>query len=329
MDFFVWAEHRDGRVLPVTFEIMEKARQLASQTGGSLSAALLGSGCAGPARSLVHCGASRVYVIDDPALALYQSDLYPAVLAGLLDETRPDAALFGGTAIGTDLAPRVAAILKTGLTAHCIDFRIEEIDGKETFVQVVPGWGGNMLLKIVCPERRPQMATVRPGVLEAGDPDIARSGEVIAWKTDIPVQKIRARTLEFVREDSGSAALEEADVIVSGGFGLESAGGFALVEELAGALHGEVAGTRPAFDRGWIPESRMIGQSGKTVGPKLFLSVGASGATHYTTGFMKAKVIAAIDRNPKAPIFDIADIGIAGDLKKIIPCLIEELKIQK
>lgn len=329
MDFFVWADHRDGKVLPVTFEIMEKARQLAAETGGALAAALLGSGCAGLARPLIHCGASRVYVADDPALALYQSDLYPAVLAGMLEETRPDAALFGGTSIGTDLAPRVAAILKTGLTAHCIDLRIEVIEGKETFIQVVPGWGGSMMLKIVCPERRPRMATVRPGVLEAGGPDTARSGEVIAWKADVPVQKIRARTLEFVREESGGAALEEADVIVSGGFGLESAGGFALVEELAAALHGEVAGTRPACDRGWIPESRMIGQSGKTVSPKLFLSVGASGATHYTTGFMKAKVIAAIDRNPKAPIFDIADIGIAGDLKKIIPCLIEELKTQK
>jgi electron transfer flavoprotein alpha subunit len=308
---------------------MEKARQLAAETGGALSAALLGSGCAGLARQLIYAGASRVYVADDPALALYQSDLYPAVLAGMLKETKPDAALFGGTAIGTDLAPRTAAILKTGLTAHCIDLRIEQIEGKETFVQVVPGWGGNMMLKIVCPERRPQMATVRPGVLEAASPDTSRPGEVIAWKADIPAQKIRARTLEFVREESGSAALEEADVIVSGGFGLESAGGFALVEELAAALHGEVAGTRPAFDRGWIPEFRMIGQSGKTVSPKLFLSVGASGATHYTTGFMKAKVIAAIDKNPKAPIFDIADIGIAGDLKKIIPCLINELKTIK
>lgn len=328
-EILVWAEHRDGRVLPVGFEILEKARRLAMQTGRTLCAALIGHGCAAMAQSLIRHGTSRVYLADNPRLELYQSDLYPAILAGILREAKPEVVLLGGTSIGADLAPRVAAMLETGLTAHCIDFYFENIDGKDQFVQVVPGWGGNMVLKIICPERRPQMATVRPGIMEPGIPDESHTGEIIPLTPDIDDRGIRARTLEFVREDAGGVGIEDAEIIVSGGFGMESAGGFSLIEQLAAAIGGEVAGTRPAYDRGWIPESRMIGQSGKTVRPKLFLSIGASGAVHYTTGFSKSKTIVAIDRNPKAPIFAVADIGLVGDLKKIIPCLIEELELQR
>jgi electron transfer flavoprotein alpha subunit len=191
---------------------------------------------------------------------------------------------------------------------------------------VVPGWSGNMLIKIICPERRPQMATVRPGVLDMGTADPSRTGEIVSIKPEFTDWDIRAKTLEFVREGAESGSITDADIVVSGGFGLESAGGFTLIEELARVIHGEVAGTRPAFDRGWIPESRMIGQSGKTVKPKLFISIGASGATHYTTGFLKSKTIVAIDRNPRAPIFGMSNLGIVGDLKEILPCLIEEFR---
>ncbi len=322
----VWAEHRDNRLLPVSLELLNKAKELAAWIQGGIAAILIGDQCGHLAETLIQHGASRVFVLEDPRLSLYQSDLYPRLMADLLADLSPEMVLMGGTSIGADLAPRVAAKLKTGLTAHCIDLYMENIDGRDQLIQVVPGWSGNMLIKIICPERRPQMATVRPGVLEAGMPDVSRSGDIIPVKPEFSDQDLRARTIEFVREESEGGSITDAGIIVSGGFGLESAGGFALIEELATAVHGEAAGTRPAFDRGWIPESRMIGQSGKTVKPRLFISVGASGATHYTTGFLKSKTIVAIDRNPRAPIFGVADIGIVGDLREIVPCLIEELK---
>lgn len=322
----VWAEHRDNKLLPVSLELMNKANELAARISGSVTAILIGHQCGHLAETLIQHGASRVFLLEDPRLGLYQSDLYPRLMAGVLADLSPEIVLMGGTSIGADLAPRVAAKLKTGLTAHCIDLYMENIDGRNQLIQVVPGWSGNMLIKIICPERRPQMATVRPGVLEAGTPDVSRSGDIIPVKSEFSDQDLRARTIEFVREESEGGSITDAEIIVSGGFGLESAGGFSLIEELARAVHGDVAGTRPAFDRGWIPESRMIGQSGKTVQPRLFISVGASGATHYTTGFLKSKTIVAIDRNPRAPIFGVADIGIVGDLREILPDLIEELK---
>lgn len=325
-EIVVWAEQREKRLLPVSLELMAKAKELAASLGGGVSSVLMGFQCLDLAEELIHHGASRVYHVDDPLLDVYQSDLYPKILARLLSELSPQIVLIGGTTVGMDLAPRVAAKLRTGLTAHCVNLSMEDIDGKAQLVQVVPGWGGGLLVKIICPERRPQMATVRPGVMEMGSPDRSRRGEVVAVAAGVSERDLKARTLEFVRDVSEDRSIEEADIIVSGGFGLDSAGGFALIEELAQALGGEVAGTRPAYDRGFIPESRMIGQSGKTVRPRLFISVGASGAVHYTTGFSKSKVIVAVDKNPRAPIFETADLGIVGDLRKILPCLIEEFK---
>jgi len=325
-EIVVWAEWRDGRFLPVSLELLHKAGDLAVQIKGSVSAVLMGHQCRPQADELIHHGASRVFCVDDPALHFYQSDLFPTILARLLADLSPEIVLIGGTSIGMDLAPRVAAKLRTGLTAHCIDLYIEKRDGRDQLIQVVPGWGGNLLVKIICPDRRPQMATVRPGVLDADKPDVNRKGVIIPLEARVSERDMRAKTTEFVPESSDDLSLEEAERIVCGGFGLEAAGGFALIEDLARAIHGEVAGTRPAFDRGFIPESRMIGQSGKTVKPRLFISVGASGAVHYTTGFNKSKVIVGIDKNPKAPIFEICDLGIVGDLRKILPDLIEAFK---
>jgi electron transfer flavoprotein alpha subunit len=325
-DIIVWAEHRDGKMVSVSLELMAKARELADRIEGHLTAILIGDRCGHLAETLLHYGASRVFIMEDPRLALYQSDLYPRLMASLLKDLSPEIVLLGATSIGADLAPRVAAKLKTGLTAHCVDLYIENIAGTNQLIQVVPGWSGNMLIKIICPERRPQMATVRPDVLEIGKADPSRSGDIIRIQPEFAEHEMKAKTIEFVREESEGSSITDADVIVSGGFGLESAGGFTLINELAQAVHGEVAGTRPAFDRGWIPEARMIGQSGKTVKPRIFISIGTSGATHYTTGFLKAKTIVAIDRNPRAPIFGISDLGIVGDLREIIPCLIDELK---
>jgi len=325
----VWVEQRrDGGIADASLETLRKATDLAGNINGSVGAILIGGRCRAEAEELIRYGADRVWLVEDARLDLYQSDPYAKIAADIIAEAGPEIVLIGGTSVGMDLAPRVAAKLETGLTAHCIDLYIETIDGKDQLIQVVPGWGGQMMVKITCPDHRPQMATIRPGVMEKGTADRSRTGKIVPVKPAIQESDFRAKTLEMVKEEEQETPLEDAEIIVSGGFGLYGSEGFEPVERLAAALHGEVAGTRPAFDQGWIPESRMIGQSGKTVRPGLFVSVGASGAMHYTTGFLKAKVIVAIDRNPNAPIFDIADLGIADDLNRIIPCLIEQLENQ-
>ena len=327
-NILVWAEQRDGRLAGVALEILKKALDLAVILEGQVSAVILGKECRQCAAELIAHGAGRVYVVEDARLALYQADACTKILCRLIGETRPDIVLLGGTSAGADLAPAVAARLATGLTAHCTDLHIESIDGRDQLVMVVPGWRGNMMVKIVCPEKRPVMATIRPGVMEKGAADPSRRGEIVSVNPDIGEGDFRARTIEMIRE-SDEGALEQAKIIVSGGFGFYEAGGISLLDELADALGGVTAGSRPACDAGWIPESRMIGQSGRTVSPDLFISIGASGAPHYTTGFAKSKFIVAIDKNPKAPIFDIADVGIAGDIREIIPALVAELEPER
>ena len=323
-DILVWAEQRDGQLAGVALEILKKALDLAAILEGQVAAVVIGQECRQCAAELIAHGAGRVFVVEDSRLALYQADAYTKILCRLIGETRPGVALLGGTSVGADLAPAVAARLGTGLTAHCTDLHIEAIDGRDQLVMVVPGWRGNMMVKIVCPEKRPVMATIRPGVMERGRPDPSRKGEIVAVSPDIYEEDFRARAVEMVRE-SEESELEQAKIIVSGGFGFYEAGGVALLDQLARVLGGVTAGSRPACDAGWIPESRMIGQSGRTVSPDLFVSIGASGAPHYSTGFAQSKLIVAIDKNPKAPVFDIADFGVVGDLKEIIPALLEEL----
>jgi electron transfer flavoprotein alpha subunit len=322
----IWAEQRDHRLMDVSLEVLQKARDLSRPIGGGVSAVLIGEDCGALAEELVEYGASRVFAAEDSRLRLYQSEAYAKVLTRILEDVKPEIVLIGGTTIGMDLAPAVAARLRTGLTAHCVDLYVEKIGDRDQLVQVVPGWGGNMMIRIICPEQRPQMVTVRPGVMEKGSRDSGRKGEIFFLNPELSEDDFQARSVEHVREQQPEASMDDAEIIVSGGFGLYSAGGFGLVEELAGVLGGQFAGTRPAFDEGWIPEGRMIGQSGKTVKPRLFISIGASGAVHYTTGFQKSRLIVAIDKNPKAPIFNIADLGIVGDLQKIVPALIEALQ---
>jgi len=324
-EVWVIAEQRVGKLMNVSFELLGKGTELARQLKVGLAAVLLGDRVRALTRQLVCYGADRVYVGEDPRLRFYQSEVYADLVAKLVDTHKPGIVLIGATSIGRDLAPRIAAKLKTGLTAHCVELRIVNEDTeKPQLVQVVPGWGGNLMVNIACPVRRPQIATVSPGVMTKCDWE-EREGEIITLVVDVQ-QELRVETLEMVHEESTGAALEEAEVVVAGGWGLLSAGGFELVEELAKVLGGAVAGTRPAVDSGWIPEHRMVGQSGKTVSPKLFISVGASGAPQFTAGFLKAKVVLAIDQNPNAPIFDVADIGLVGDLCDILPCLVTELK---
>ncbi len=323
-EVWIWAEQRQGRLLPVSFELLGKGYELSQDLGGELAAVLLGSGVTELSSELMDYGCEKIYLAEDTRLSLYQGDLYTDLLSKLIDEGRPEIVLWGATTIGTELSARVAAKLRIGLTAHCIDLHIAEIDGAPRLVQVVPGWSGNLALKIIS-RTTPQMATVKPNLM-AKAPLRKIKGEVIHAAVEIGERDLRAETIEIVEEEPEEMPLEKAEVVVSGGWGLNAVGKFGPVEELAAILGGSVAGTRPAFDKGWIPESRIIGISGKIVSPRLFISLGASGATQYTTGFARSQVIVAVDQNPDAPIFEIADIGIVGNLQTILPLLIKELK---
>lgn len=324
----IWAEHREGALLPVVPEILGKALELAGGDTARVSALLIGNRCRLLADELIFLGAGMVHLVEDERLALYQSGAYAEICARIVAAAAPEIVIVGGTALGMDLAPRVAAKLRTGLTAHCVDLAIEGDDtGNGTrLAALVPGWGENALLKIACPERRPQMVTVRPGVFEPARPDPARTGEVVAVAADPGAEAFRARTVAFIPEGAAATPLAGAEIVVAGGYGFHGAGGFALLERLARALGGETAGTRAACDQGWLPAERMLGQSGSTISPRLLISIGASGAMHYTTGFRKAHIVVAVDRNSRAPIFRCADFGVVADLRTFVPALIDALE---
>jgi len=326
-EIWVIGEQRLGRLEEVSLELLSKGTALSQRIGVALSAVLLGDEVEKIARELVFHGAEKVYLLEDARLRYYQSEAYARLLAGVIEEHEPQVVLIGATEIGKELAPKVAAKLKTGLTAHCIDLYVGEVDDAPHLIHVVPGWGGNLVMHIICPQKRPQMATVKPGVFSKAVKDENRKGKIIRVKPDVRDEDFRRiETVEVVEESPKGKSLESADVVVCGGWGMNALGDFSKIQELADILGGAVAGTRPAMDKGWVEEARMIGQSGKTVSPGLFVSLGASGAMHYTTGFMGSKVVLAVDQNPQAPIFQMADIGVVGDLCEVLPCLIEELK---
>ena len=325
-EVWVWAEQRDGRLLGVSLEILGKGCQLAEKLGVGLAAVLLGEKVEGLARELIAYGAGKVYLLEDPLLRLYQSDLYTRVIAELVERHKPEVLLMGATTIGMDLAPSVAARVKTGLTAHCVDLTIEPVNNKPLMVAAIPGFGGKIMVKIACPEKRPQMATVKPGMMEKASKDEARQGHIIREKFDLRPEDIRARTLDMVEEKPAGIPVEEAETVVSVGWGMQSVQNLSLAREIAKLLAAAWAGTRPAVDKGWVPEEAMIGQSGKLVSPKLFISLGASGAMAYAVGFLKSKVVLAVDKNPNAPIFEMCDIGIVADLSKLLPPLVEEFR---
>ena len=326
-EIWVIGEQRSGRLEEVSLELLSKGAVLSQRMGVTLASVLLGDEVDEAARELVFHGAEKVYLLEDARLRYYQSEAYARLLAGVIKEHEPQIVLIGATEIGKELAPKVAAKLRTGLTAHCIDLYVGEVDAAPQLIHVVPGWGGNLVMHIICPQRRPQMVAVKPGVLPRAVRDKNKVGKVIKVKPDVRDEDFRRiDTVEVVEEPPQGKSLESADVVVCGGWGMNAMGDFSRVQELADILGGVAAGTRPAMDKGWVDEAQLIGQSGKTVSPGLFISLGASGAMHYTAGFMGSKVVLAVDRNPQAPIFQMADIGIVGDLREVLPCLIEELE---
>lgn len=323
---WVYAEQRGGKLARVSLELLSKGAELSGELAGGLVGVLVGSGVGHLAPELLSHGADKVYVIDDPRLKRYQNQAYAAGIADLIREHRPEIFLLGATAIGEDLAPCIAAKVGTGLTAHCIDLRMEDCDGVATLHQTVPGWGGGKRVDIICPQQRPQMATVKPGVFVVPQVKKDTEGQIVRVTPRLDERLFRARTLEITEEVDAELPIEEAEVVVAAGWGVNALGNMDLVRELAEVLEGTVAGTRPLLDKGWITSDCMIGQSGKVIGPNLLVSLGASGAMHFSTGFERAKFVLAVDQNPQAPIFQSADVGIVGDLREILPPLITELR---
>lgn len=325
-DIWVFVEQREQKLMNVSLEILGEARRLADKKGVKACAVLVGYEVKGLAEELIKYGADVVYVIDHSLLKNYTTDAYTKVICDLANSLKPEVILYGATYIGRDLAPRIAARMRTGLTADCTAL---DIDENGLLLQIRPAFGGNLIATIICPERRPQMATIRPGVMKKALMDEGRRGEVIEIKPVIEEKDIRTEIISIIKEARQKVNLEEADIIVSGGRGVGGPEGFKLIEELAEVLGGVVGASRAAVEAGWISSDHQVGQTGKTVRPKLYIACGISGAIQHIAGMGGAKTIVAINKNPDAPIFKIADYGIVGDLFKVIPALIEEIKEAK
>ncbi|MGC8874143.1 MAG: electron transfer flavoprotein subunit alpha/FixB family protein [Chloroflexia bacterium] len=319
---WVFAEQRDGVLASVALELLGRARELADQRGRSLEVLLFGEGVESLSEELIRYGADTVYLADHPLLARYTGDAYTAVLVALAREHRPDVLLLGHTAMGRDLAPRVAAELGTGLSAHVTGLELGE-DG--LLRQIVPAFGGRGMCAILCPRHRPQMATVRPGVFPRPAPRLGDPGHIVRVPVQLDPERIRTRFLEFVPQAAPTRSLAEAEIVVAGGAGMGDREGWRLIERLAEVLGAAVGGTRPPLDAGWISEGQMIGQSGVTIRPRLYIGAGISGEMQHTVGIRDAGVVVAINIDPQARIFQEADFGIVGDARRVLPLLIEAL----
>ena len=320
----VFAEQRLGRLAEVAFELLHKGRELSAILGVPLTAALLGRNLAPLAAELTAQGADRVYAVDDPRVEGFSDEVYGEVLTQILRAVRPEILLAGATPIGRSFIPKVATQVGTGLTADCTELAIDP--DKHHLLQTRPAFGGNIMATIICPQRRPQMATVRTKVMKRGSAAPGCPGEVLPFEVDWSRLPGRTRLLEIVEELTEKVRLAEADIIVTGGRGLQEEKNFSLIRELADLLGGAVGASRGAVDSGWIPYAHQVGQTGKTVAPKLYLAIGVSGAVQHLVGMQSSETIVAVNSDPQAPIFDVATYGIVGNLFEVVPEMIRQLK---
>jgi len=320
---WVYAEQRRGTLKNVAYELLSRGRELADTLQTELAAVCLGHNVDGVDQLIAH-GADKVYLVDSPDLAGNQEDYLTHKLVEMIREYRPEVVLAGATALGRSFIPRVAAILNTGLTADCTGLDIDT--EKRLLLQTRPTFGGNIMATIICPGKRPQMSTVRPRVFKKNSPDGSRQGQII--KVDFKREGITSKTklLDFIDDVTETVKLEDADIIVSGGRGLGKAENFKLLAELAEVMGAALGSSRAAVDAGWIPYSHQVGQTGKTVCPKLYIACGISGAIQHLAGMQTSDVIVAINDDPNAPIFEVATYGIVGDLFQVVPMLIQKLK---
>ncbi|HTP05059.1 MAG TPA: electron transfer flavoprotein subunit alpha [Nitrospirota bacterium] len=320
---WVFAEQHKGSVATVALELLGEGRKLADKKKTKLSAIFIGHGIKDKAKELIAYGADIVYIADDPGLKDFNDDSYAAILMTLAKQHKPEIILAGATAIGRSFFPKVASALHTGLTADCTVLDIDTESGH--LHQTRPAFGGNIMATIVAPNHRPQMATVRHKVMKPAPRNDSRTGDIVEVRYTHS-GNLRTRVIKTIEELSETVNICEADIIVAGGRGLGGAKNFQMIEELAKALGGAVAATRGAVDEGWIPYSHQVGQTGKTVCPKLYIACGISGAIQHVAGMQSSDVIVAINKDPDAPIFNVATYGIVGDVHEVVPIMIKKIR---
>ena len=334
---FIFAEQVDNKISGIAFELVGKAKDLAADLNTTVTAVLLGSGITEKANELAEYGADRVIVVDDPALETYMTEPYTHALSSVINEFKPDIMLVGATPIGRDLGPSVSARVATGLTADCTqldigDFPLVPIPGKEDqqkhnqLLMTRPAFGGNTIATIACPNNRPQMATVRPGVMQKKPRVAGATCEIVSYNPGFEKNAKYVEILEVVKAIKDTVDIMDAKILVSGGRGVGSPENFKILEELAKAIGGEVSCSRAVVDAGWKPKDLQVGQTGKTVRPQVYIACGISGAIQHLAGMEESDLIIAINKDETAPIFDVADIGIVGDLNKIVPALTKEIE---
>ncbi|MBW2030796.1 MAG: electron transfer flavoprotein subunit alpha [Deltaproteobacteria bacterium] len=313
---WVFGEQRDGALSRVSLELLGKAQELGAVLKEEVSALLLGHQVSNLCQTLIEHGADKVYLAEHEALRHYRTTPYTNVLERLVTTYKPNIVLIGATHIGRDLAPRLSRRVGAGLTADCTELSIDP--DERILLQTRPAFGGNVMATITSRYSRPQMATVRPGVMGVS-PRPRKEGEVIPWEVSINEERIETRVLQVVKEKRRRVDLSQAKVIVAGGRGVGDAEGFKILEELAEVMGGEMAGTRVAVEEGWIPAERQVGQTGQTVRPEVYIACGISGAIQHRAGMMNSRYVVAINRDPRAPIFQVSDWGIVGDLHEVVP----------
>ena len=324
-DLWVLIETKeDGSAQNVGLELLNPGRMLADKQGGALVAVVIGNNVEESVKAASAHGADKVIVVEGEEYQLYTTDAYATALCTLVEKYGPTSMMIGATPHGRDLGPRVSCRLQTGLTADCTALDIDEESGNVAWTR--PAFGGHLMATIICPDHRPQIGTVRPGVFKKSDPTEGKA-EVIREDIHVAPDQIRTKLLESIKEAAGEMVdLEGAEIIVSGGRGVGGPEGFAPVKELADALGGVVGASRAAVDAGWIAHAHQVGQTGKTVGPKLYIACGISGAIQHVAGMSSSDYIVAINKDPDAPIFDIADYGLVGNLFEVLPLLTAEVK---
>ncbi len=333
-DVYVFAQQVDNEISSIAFELLGKATDLAKDLDEQVVAVLIGHNVKDLADQLASYGADKVIVVDDPELEVYRTEPYTHALASVINEFKPEIMLVGATAIGRDLGPRVSARVQTGLTADCTqldigDFPLEPVDGQEQkhrqLLMTRPAFGGNTIATIACPNNRPQMSTVRPGVMEKNTPNPNAKAEVIDYNPGFTPDDKYVEVPEIVKNVSTVVNIQDAKVLVSGGRGVGSPENFKILEELAEVVGGTVSCSRAVVDAGWKPKGMQVGQTGKTVRPNVYFAIGISGAIQHVAGMEESDLIIAINKDEDAPIFDVADFGIVGDLNKVVPMLTEQI----
>ena len=334
---FVFAQQVDNEISGIALELIGKGKDLAKDLGTDVTAVLVGSDVKGLADQLAEYGADKVIVVDDPELKEYRTEPYAHALSSVIEKYKPEIFLVGATAIGRDLGPRVSARIHTGLTADCTqldigDFPINPIPGKEQkhnqLLMTRPAFGGNTIATIACPEFRPQMATVRPGVMQKAERVPGAKAVVEEYNPGFTPDNKYVEILDIVKSVADTVDIMDAKILVSGGRGVGSPENFKLLDELAEVLGATVSCSRAVVDAGWKPKDLQVGQTGKTVRPNVYFAVGISGAIQHLAGMEESDIIIAINKDETAPIFDVADYGVVGDLNKILPALTEKLKAE-